>query len=272
MKAKHITILLLALFSCVEQKTKSVKITFKDANKISVLNLGIFHLGQTSDEHSTEYNEQDKKNAKDIKDVCQLIAQFKPTIIFVEADPKTNENIREVYLQYIKNPKGKSIYSNNEIQILGFEIGRLSNTKKILGFDHQLGYNYDLSEVAKNENCSDYFVIEKQLEKEVEKHPLKSTLKETLLDINTQNYYDLLINFNADMLLYANSKNGFEGADEAAKFYQRNLRMFANINKIKTTKSDRILIISGATHAAFLNDFMSRSPKYQLEQLSDYLK
>ncbi len=269
MKTFYLISLISLLISCQEKTNKSSK---TESEKTKVLNLGIFHMGETMDEHSTNYDELEKKNKADINEVCRLISQFKPTLIFVETDPRNNNKLNQAYLQYLKNSTLATTYSKNEIQLLGFEIGKLSNTKKILGFDHRLGYNYDLSEVAKNENCTDYFEIEKQLEKEDKKHPLKASLKETYLDINTQKYYDLLINFNADLLLYANSKDGFEGADEASKFYQRNLRMFANINKIKTKKTDRILIIAGATHSAFLNDFMRRSPKYQVENLSDYLK
>ena len=45
-----------------------------------------------------------------------------------------------------------------------------------------------------------------------------------------------------------------------------------NINKIQLTKNDRVFIIMGASHTAFINDFMKRSPKYELMDVSIYLK
>ena len=62
-------------------------------------------------------------------------------------------------------------------------------------------------------------------------------------------------NLNADILTYISTKNNFEGADEASKFYRRNLRIFSNINQIPVCNDDRILIIMGATHTAFLKEF-----------------
>ncbi len=38
------------------------------------------------------------------------------------------------------------------------------------------------------------------------------------------------------------------------------------------TKDDRVLIISGGSHAAFFNMFMKRSPIYEIRELKEYLK
>ena len=104
--------------------------------------------------------------------------------------------------------------------------------------------------------------------KELEK---KSTL-EKLKFYNTREGLDIFFNANADILTYNSTQGNFEGADEASKFYRRNLRIFSNINQIPLTKNDRVFIIMGASHTAFINDFMKRSPKYELMDVSIYLK
>ena len=81
-----------------------------------------------------------------------------------------------------------------------------------------------------------------------------------------------LININADLLTYISSKGNSEGADEAAKFYHRNLVMFSNLNQVSIDKNDRVFILMGGTHTAFFNDFLKRSPKFKLENTFDYLK
>ena len=100
----------------------------------------------------------------------------------------------------------------------------------------------------------------------------KGSTLERLKAFNTKEFYDILINLNADILAYTATKDGFEGADEAAKFYRRNLRIYSNLNQIPLTKDDRVFILMGATHAAFLNEFLLRSPKYELVNVLDYLK
>lgn len=261
---------ILILSSCkVEVKDLTSK-TIENNDKVKVLNLGVFHMGETSDAHKTEFDES--KNRKEIKDICFQISKFKPTIIFVEREPSFNEDLKLTFNRFKKDPSIQTNYSGEEIQLLAFEIGRLAKTKAIFGFDHQLACNYNFTELANKIKAKDYIKIKQNLIKQAEGvDKINTSLKKTLLEINQQKFYDFLFNINADLLTYVNSKDSFEGADEAAKFYQRNLRMFANINKVNTNKSDRILIISGAAHAAFLNEFMKRSPKYELEDIKKYL-
>jgi len=37
-------------------------------------------------------------------------------------------------------------------------------------------------------------------------------------------------------------------------------------------EKDRVFILMGASHTAFFQDFMSRSPRYELVNTFDYLK
>lgn len=74
------------------------------------------------------------------------------------------------------------------------------------------------------------------------------------------------------MLTHAGTENEFERADEAAKFYQRNRRMYSNLNRMDLNENDRVLILMGATHTAYFRDFISRSPKYEMVDTFEYLK
>lgn len=246
-----------------------------DSNqKIKVLNIGVFHMGQTSDANSTEYDEAAKESKQQIAEVNALISEFKPTIILVEDEPKDQVELMENYELYLKDQSSKTTYDGNEIKLMGFEIGRLASVKRIYGIDHRMGYNYNQGGLAKELNAKKYFqtmMTLQQLESSVDMDVQSIGLKKVLSILNTSLAYDFLINYNADALTYVNSENGFEGVDEAAKFYHRNLRMYANINKIDMNANDRVLIISGATHAAFFQKFFSRSYVYELESVGKYL-
>ena len=244
-----------------------------ELEKIKVLNLGVFHFGITPDANKTEYDENDKKSLLEIEEITKAIAEFKPTIILVEEVPKNQIILEQEFKKYKEDPSEQTKFSGKETEILGFEIGRLANTKRIIGIDHKLKYMYNADDFAKSLDAKKYFVVKERLEaySEKRKDVKEIGLKQKLLSINTEDYYNYLINVNADLLTYANSVDKFEGADQAAKFYQRNLRMYANINKIKLNLNDRILIISGAAHASFFNKFISRSPIYELVDLKKLL-
>ncbi|BDD04007.1 DUF5694 domain-containing protein [Aureibacter tunicatorum] len=240
--------------------------------KIKVLNVGMFHMGFTTDANKTEFDEA--SNMKQIQEVNELLARFKPTIIMVETLPKYQKELEKAYQAYVNDPTIKTGYANNEIQIMAFEIGRLANTKRIYAIDHKMNYAYNLSGLAEEYGAEKYFETEKR-KKEVYANlkttPMKSSFKEVLNNMNTEEYRTASINGNADKLTYVNSEDNFEGADQAAIFYQRNLRMFANINKVESNEEDRILVISGAAHATFFHDFFKRSYIYELESVEKYL-
>ncbi|MDR7211456.1 DUF5694 domain-containing protein [Flavobacterium piscis] len=84
---------------------------------------------------------------------------------------------------------------------------------------------------------------------------------EKLKYMNTPDYWDRSININADILVHNATTGNFEGVDEAAKFYRRNLRIYSNLNQIPLNENDRVFIIIGNKHTAFFNEFIKRSPK-----------
>lgn len=266
LKAIMIGTFLFTFQNCEAQEEFPAKVL---NNKIKVLNLGTFHMGTTSDAKSTEYDENDKKNVLENREIANKIAAFKPTIILLEYEPKNEEIYNANYQKYLKNPETK-FENPSEIELLAFEIARLSGVKKIYGIDHQMGYNYiKVDNLAGKINAGTY---QKFMSKdEFPDDPNMNTL-DLLIYNNQPAYLDYLININADMLTYVSTNGKFEGADEAATFYHRNLRMFSNINRIPLKENDRIFILSGATHAAFFKELMKRSPRYELVDVFEYLK
>jgi len=242
--------------------------------KVKVLNFATFHMGGTTDANSVDFDEKNKKNQEDAHAIANLIAQFKPTIICVEVPREANEVLNEKYQNYLKNPKETSLYYG-EVGLVAFEVGRLAQVDKLYGIDHKMDYNYmigsEITNAIDSVTYNDYY-----------SNPFKSTpslqvmedelsLLDRLRLGNSPEFLDFLITVNADMLAFAGTENGFEGADEAAKYYQRNLRIYSNLNRIPVTIEDRIFILSGGSHTAFLNEFMKRSPKYEVVNTLDYL-
>jgi hypothetical protein len=246
------------------------------SDKVKVLNFGTFHMGSTTDANSIPFDINDEKNQADAKAIAKLIAEFKPTIICVEVPREKNEEVNKEYQKYLLNPSKASTYSG-EIGLVAFEVGRLSKVARLEGIDYEMNYNYNIA--AEIENAIDSSTLKKfyanpfaSMPELYNVNPATISLLEKLKINNSQKYLDFLITVNADLLTYVGTEDGYEGADEAAKFYQRNLRIYSNLNRIHATKDDRIFILSGGSHAAFLKEFMDRSPKYEVVNTMDYLK
>lgn len=273
----HITalILILTLVSCSNKtsysKKKIYQNKFEDA--VQVLNIATFHMGETSDASSTAFDEKDSKNRKDISELARKLAAFRPTIIIIEDRPENDSTRKADYLDYLQNPK-KRFENPDERELLAYEVGRLAGAKKIYGIDFKQGYDYQIGgkvrhTVDKSTN-SRYW---KLIEENEKKNPEEGIPFYDLFKLNNHpQYLESMININADMLTYISSKGKSEGADEAAKFYHRNLVMFSNLNQISLDKNDRIFILMGGTHTAFFSEFLRRSPKYKLEDPFRYLK
>lgn len=179
------------------------------------------------------------------------------------------------YQNYLKDQNIK-FQSPSEIELLAFEVGRLSGTKKIYGIDYHQDYFYQLPFVLKNQQDSltfkrfDTMFNENQKENLIDEE--KMSVKDLLWLNNQPDYLDAMINYNADLLTTV-SVNGYPiGTEQASKFYNRNLMMFANMNNIPVTKNDRIFVLMGATHTAYFKDFLRRSPKFIEVNTLDYLK
>ena len=268
---KVIMMLVLIAFSKTMAQQPIFKDKFDDA--IPVLNFGTFHMGFTSDANSVDFDENDRKNQEDVKKVAKMLAEFKPTVIIVEMPPSFNEALQKEYSEYLKNPN-MTFENPSEIELLAYEVGRLNNAQRIYGIDHKMGYNYNIGNTIQNKvndkTYEKYFQLIDKEEKKLNYDNL-SLLDKLKVDNHPQ-YLDFLINVNAEILSYVSTKDKFEGADEAAKYYHRNIRMYSNLNQIELNENDRVFILMGASHTAYFNDFMKRSPKYKLVDPFLYLK
>lgn len=245
----------------------------KFSDPISVLNVGTFHMSFTTDDHSYEFDEHSKENKKQVHEIAKKIARFKPTVIIVELPPEYDAGLQQEYKAYLQNPD-MTFKQPSEVELLAYEVGRLSGAQKIYGIDYRESYNYRVAEsLPESKDFASYqkytTMAEQYAASGIEK---KMPLIDFFRFMNTPEYFDFVININADILTHTSSEGKAEGADEAAKYYHRNLVMYSNLNKVPLTKEDRVFILMGASHTAFFNDFMRRSPKYKLVNVSDYLK
>lgn len=242
-----------------------------DNGRIKVLNLATFHMGPTPDANSTEFDEHSGKNRKEANDLAKDLSNFRPTVIIVETRPEYNQRLKEDYDHYRTDPDMK-FDSPSEIELIAFEVRRMAGTERIVGIDHKMEYGYGLidsmANTMGNTTYSEYMGnVGNLLGKDFEKTSLVARLK----TLNMKGMLDFFIEVNADILAHIATEGNFEGADEAAKLYHRNLRMYSNLNQIPLTEDDRVFILMGASHTAFFRHFFSRSPKYEMVDTFEYL-
>lgn len=275
-------ILLILLFTIIAfQLIAQNKIP--ENEKIKVLNFGTFHFGNTIDANKTEFDEENKERQKEVRNISKMIAEFQPTIICVEGLPENNDQLNESYKDFLENPSELNT-KYGETSMIAFDVARLNKIDKIYGIDNHMGYNYSVGDFI--ENSPDLVnSIDPETYLQLTNNPFKDypeigkrkknydklSLLEKLKLTNNPIMLDHSLNANADKLFYVGINSGFEGADNAAIFYHRNMKIYSNLNRIKMNKNDRVFILMGSAHTAMLREFMKRSPKFELVNVFDYL-
>lgn len=130
--------------------------------------------------------------------------------------------------------------------MVAFDVARLCGVEKIYGIDnHHVGYNYAVGDFIENSpehtNSIDPKTFLELTNTSFKDHPEiaerkkkydEFSLLEKLRLTNEPVYLDYLINANTDKLLYVGIDDGFEGADNAAIFYHRNMKIYSNLNRM----------------------------------------
>lgn len=68
------------------------------------------------------------------------------------------------------------------------------------------------------------------------------------------------------------SGDDYLGPDMATSWYNRNLRIFSNLQRITKSNNERILLIIGAGHVSIIRHAVQSSPEYDLVEVSKYLQ
>lgn len=78
---------------------------------------------------------------------------------------------------------------------------------------------------------------------------------------------------NKDLYLLTNAAgagSGFEGADATARWWHRNIRMYANIQRYATA-GERVLVVAGQGHTAILRDLLEIDGRLIGRDIREYL-
>lgn len=253
----------------------------------SVLLVGTFHFDYPNrDVNKTSEDKQvnvlTDKRQLEIEQLVEYIAKFKPTKIVIEWKPESNSLIRK----YRAFKNGTVKMDRDEIEQIGFRLLTKFKLDTLYGanagsifddlydskdslvlrpaldkiFSGWQNYNYKCDEPV----CS--------LQDSLSKFETELQLKWTLLEFFKYYNSDKTLNRNYGGYFSGEyfKQGKFRGADALSmEWYNRNLRIFRNIQNIPTTASDRILVLFGAGHISLLKQIFECDPNYNLIKFND---
>ena len=259
----------------ISEENKNIQIKnasdFFPTEKTKVLVVGTFHMNypglddhKTTDSDKIDVLKEPKKS--ELTELVEYIKKFKPTKIAVEAG--TDRNITEQLQQY---KTGILKVSRNETQQIGIRIAAELQLDSLYAVDDnplsEEWYKKDSISLNKMIGNIDWELTDKfdSLYTKWYSYNDKSTVNTKILKhfkyINSKEshqygYGHYLTNW------FKTEGNG--GADFLSIWwYNRNLRIFRNIQDITNSPEERIMVLMGNGHAAVLRQLFEASPEYE---------
>lgn len=249
----------------------------------SVLTLGTFHFDFPNLDRMQSAQEEridilEPQYQQQIEELVTKLARFRPTIIAIERHSDEQPVIDSLYQAY---RQGNYELTRSEDQQIGFRLAKQLGLNKLYCVDIKGRAYGDIAKLLIDESSEAYADFEKSFidhPDSVKQFNPRSVFKEKgiiaeLIALNNpKNVKKSLGNYLIGHFKYEADPYDFTGVDfETGRWFNRNLRIFRNIQRIEAKPSDKILVIFGAGHLNILNYLFECSPEYFLSDTDKYL-
>ena len=203
--------------------------------------------------------------------LAQRLCEFKPTAILLEFDRAREADMRKQLDAY---RAGEAELGINENYQIGFRVAKACGVEKIYGFDEsEIGWNaeplFEYLEESAPELLKAFNADIARLQAAETAAHRERSLRELLIRANDPEQDRL----NKDLYLVTNAAGaglGFEGADATARWWHRNFRMYANIQRYATA-GERVLVVAGQGHTAIFRDLLAIDGRLSARDIRQYL-
>lgn len=244
-----------------------------------ILLLGVFHFSNPGlDSYRPEHdvNIFSERRQRELDEVLDLLEKFRPTKIAVEVEPNRQQELEEKYRKYVA---GELELKSNEVHQIGFRLAKRLGHDRVWAVDADRRFYepwVDPDEYAAEHGQEE--VLEdpwparyEALYRYEDRLKMEQTLREHLLYTGRPE----LIERKAGRYLIGSFGAGvgdeYPGVDSKIAWYNRNLRIFANIRRITEAENERILVVIGHGHLGILRHAARASPEYDLVEVSEVL-
>lgn len=252
----------------------------KQLHETQIMTLGVFHFAY----HNLDVVKTAKKDQisvleepyhSEILNICKAIEEFNPTIIAVEQDPINQNKIDSLYNLFKST---QYTLGKNEIDQLAFRIGKKLNLPKIHCVNdwgrHYKNIKAIFKDSIRTANMENYHIHcpDSIYEPSRKSRKVTNIIEELEKLNNPKRIKERLSVYLLNPFKYEEKTNDFTGVDfETGRWFNRNLRIFRNIQRIECDNNDRILLIIGCEHLNLLNYFFDVSKEFNLVSPLPYL-
>ncbi|MFM9873501.1 MAG: DUF5694 domain-containing protein [Fimbriimonadaceae bacterium] len=239
-----------------------------------MLLLGTYHFSNPGlDLVKTELDDHlSSKRQSEIEEVRLTLAQFKPTVVALEWPKLDRDELSVRYQSYLSGSEKPA--ANERVQI-GFELAKRMNLTSVEAIDYKSDMDFDgLFAFGKQHGLEAEIGTLMSMAGEVgqatEKTQKERTVGEILRLYNSREYEDLTNAFYLRLLDFTAGTES-KGSEVVAEWYRRNLIMMSYIRSVAKKPEDRVLVILGASHVAFMRDQWRSSLDIEIVDPKEFL-
>ena len=236
-----------------------------------VLLVGTFHFDSTDDAIQVEFDVRSERRQREIVEVVERLAEFRPTSLAVEAQPADMPRLLERYSSFLDDghePDG------NEIEQLGFRLAARCGITELAPVDHRLelpfGSLLDWVEENDPDFARDFWTTVREREQLDNRLVAASTLCEALRHFNNPAVIARDHALYLGLAALGTPENPI-GADLLSAWYERNVRIFASLLQLAKPGA-RIALLIGCGHLAILRELIRATPECDLVELPELLQ
>jgi len=258
-----------------------------DGPRARVLLLGTFHFHDPGlDDYVPQFpwDPTTPEHQQEIAEVVERLARFRPTRIALEWPASRQAALDSLYAAY---RTGRAELSADERQQLGFRLAHQLGHERVFAVDAQgqtyfptmTEEEYEAHVAALLQDADPALVAAQQaLEDAYERsHRVDDSLKTvmTLADyLVRENDITQVLRSHGQYLIGGfriGRGDDYLGPDLRTRWYNRNLRIFHNMQRITRSSDERIVVIIGSGHLPILRHAVEASPEFALEEVSTCL-
>lgn len=250
--------------------------------KAELLLLGVFHFADPGLDGYKPRFSIDVKSAerqREIAGVVSLLERFQPTKIAVEWPASDQASADSLYRAY---RSGDYQLGTNEVYQLGFRLARRLGHARVYAVDAP-GRAPVTEDEARTQAASLGFNIDSALKADPwePRYGLLYAYEDSLKTVTPLRNYLLYLNDPERIRIghghylvgpFKLARRGnYVGVDDMSRWYNRNLRIFSNLQQLTDSPEERVLVIIGAGHLPILRFLAQTSPEHRLIEASAYL-
>lgn len=206
----------------------------------------------------------------EIARVIEALARFRPTKIAVEAPPASAPRLDSLFRAY---RAGRHTLSRNETEQLGFRLaGRLEHGR-VYPIDHTGEFPFEaVMRYAQTHDPGFVAYFQRTIAAVTAEENRRQRELTIGQHLRVRNNPRTIAMEHGRYMHFARVGAGdnYVGADLVSKWYERNIRIFSNLQRI-AEPGDRILVIFGSGHAAILRELVEYAPDMALVEALGYL-